>query len=138
MHELLQRKDPVANWADIVKAGGLHSGDVADALAAYRTLNWMMANGRENSRAEVLAVRKQVQQALGSDVRFVRLSNSERQQLAEKFMLHFLLQQAAYVDAIKRGDKMMIRRLSDAAVTRFQNEMNLNLRQIKVTKAGFH
>ena len=124
-------------WA-VILFFGLRSGDAADALAAYWTLNWMMANGRENSRAEVLAVRKQVQHALGSDVRFVRLSNSERQQLAEKFMLHFLLQQAAYVDAIKRGDKMMIRRLSDAAVTRFQNEMNLNLRQIKVTKAGFH
>lgn len=53
-------------------------------------------------------------------------------------MLHFLLQQAAYVDVIKRGDKMIIRRLSDAAVTRFQNEMSLNLRQIRVTKAGFH
>ncbi|HWD13869.1 hypothetical protein P8H26_11680 [Pseudochrobactrum sp. sp1633] len=83
VHELLQRKDPAANWADIVKAGGLRSGDVADALAAYWTLNWMKANGRENSRAEVLVIWKQVQQALGSDVRFVRLSNSERQQPAE-------------------------------------------------------
>lgn len=51
-------------------------------------------------------------------------------------MLNFLVQHAAYVDAMQRGDNAMARRLRDAAVARFRNEMGVDLRQLRLTNAG--
>ncbi len=136
VRETFRKRNPVTSWSSIVKADGFRSGDVVDAVAAYLILNWMMANGSDNNQQQASAVRQQIRQALSNNPGFARLGNDERQALAETSMLNFLVQHAAYIDALKRGDKVMIRRLSDAAVTRFQNQMNMNLREVKITAAG--
>lgn len=137
VREIFRKRNPVASWVSIVKADGFRSGDVVDAVGAYLILNWMMANGSDNNQQQASAVRQQIRQALSNNPGFSRLGNDERQTLAETSMLNFLVQHAAYIDALKRGDKVMIRRLSDAAVARFQNQMNMNLREVKITAAGF-
>lgn len=64
--EALDRVDPVRNWAQIVSADGLHPGDTADALAGYWVLNWVMANGGDSNRDQVLAVRDQIRPTIAS------------------------------------------------------------------------
>lgn len=135
--EAMERADPVANWSQIVAADGLRSGDVADAFAAYWLLNWAMANGREGNRAQVLAVRDQTRSILASNPHHAGLSEAQRQEMAETFMLNFLIQHAAYSDAMKRGDQATMRRLGDAAVVRFRGEMGLDLRRLQLGNAGF-
>lgn len=133
----MERADPVASWSQIVAADGLRSGDVADAFAAYWLLNWAMANGREGNRAQVLAVRDQTRSILASNPRHAALSEAQRQEMAETFMLNFLIQHAAYSDAHKRGDQVTMRRLGDAAVARFRSEMGLDLRRLQLGGTGF-
>lgn len=135
--EALERGDPIASWSQIVAADGLRSGDVADAFAAYWLLNWAMANGREGNRAQVLAVRDQTRSILASNPRHAALSEVQRQEMAETFMLNFLIQHAAYSDAHKRGDQATMRRLGDAAVARFRSEMGLDLRRLQLGGTGF-
>ncbi|KRC78302.1 DUF6683 family protein [Sphingomonas sp. Root241] len=135
--EALERGDPIANWSQIVAADGLRSGDVADAFAAYWLLNWAMANGREGNRAQVLAVRDQTRSILASNPHHAALSEAQRQEMAETFMLNFLVQHAAYSDAMKRRDQATMRRLGDAAVARFRGEMGLDLRRLQLGGAGF-
>lgn len=135
--EVLSRRDPVKSWAGIVASDGLRPGDVADAMAGYWILNWVMANGADSDRAEAQAVREQMRRMIAARPGFSRLGNAERQEMAEVLMLNFLIQHAAYTDAMARGDSATAARLGEAAVSRFQTEMGVDLRRLHLTNAGF-
>jgi len=135
--EALAQRDPVQNWAQIVGGDGLRPGDTVDALASYWILNWVMANGGDNNRAQAQAVRAQVRSMIAANPAYARLTEAQRQEMSETLMLNFLIQHAAYTDARKRGDRAAARRLGDAAVVRFRNEMGVDLRRLSLTDAGF-
>ena len=135
VRSVLTNGDPVGSWSGIVRSDGLRSGDVADAMAAYWVMNWVIANQGDNNRTQTLAVRDQVRRSIAGGP-IARLDDAGRQEMAEVLMLNFLVQHAAYVDAMQRGDNAMARRLGDAAVTRFRNEMGVDLRQLRLTSAG--
>jgi hypothetical protein len=135
--QAMARRDPVRNWAQIVGADGLRPGDTADAMASYWILNWVMANGADNNRAQAQAVREQVRRMIASNPGYARLNEAQRQELSETLMLNFLVQHAAYVDAMKRGDRATAGQLGDAAVVRFRNEMGVDLRRLDLTDDGF-
>ena len=128
--------DPVQNWARLVASDGLRPGDTADALSAYWLMNWMIANGGDNNRTQTQAVRNQVRSTMAANPTYARLDEAQRQEFAEILMLNFLIQHAAYVDAMKRGDQPALRELADAAVARFRNEMGVDLRQLQLTDQG--
>jgi hypothetical protein len=129
--------DPVRDWAKLVGSDGLRPGDAADALAGYWVLNWVIANRGDSNRAQALAVRDQVRRTMTQSPVYSRLTESQRQEFAETLMLNFLLQQAVYVDALKRGDQSTLQKLGDAAVARFRSEMGVDLRQMRLTQKGF-
>lgn len=133
----LRRDDPVASWSRLIAADGLRPGDTADALTAYWVLNWVIANRGDSTRAQVLAVRDQVRPTLARDPAHARLGEADRQAFAEVLILNFLIQHAAYVEALKRNDSQLLDRLSDAAVARFRNEMGVDLRRLRLTAEGF-
>ncbi|MGR4862155.1 DUF6683 family protein [Caulobacter sp. LARHSG274] len=133
---LLERTDPVNNWAQLVASDGLRPGDAADALAGYWVLNWVMANDGDSNRTQVLAVRDQVRPTIANNPAYARLDEAQRQEFAEILILNFLIQHAAYAEAMKRGDQEVLRKLSDAAVTRFRNEMGVDLRRLQLTDRG--
>lgn len=130
----LRGSDPVAEWSAIVGGDGMRPGDVADALASYWVLNWVMANGSDSTGPQTQAVREQVRQGLQG---LAALDDAARQEMAEMLMLNFLLQQTAYVRALQQGDTAMAGKLGAAAVERFNSEMGLDLRQIVLTDSGF-
>lgn len=134
---ILNTGDPVKSWAGIVGADGLRPGDVADALAGYWVLNWVMANGADNNRAQAQGALRQVRGMIADNPAYARLNPAQRQEMAEVLMLNFLLQHAAYLDAMQRGDKDLARRLGDAASARFKSEMGVDLRRLNLTPAGF-
>jgi len=133
----LERGDPVRSWSRLVAGDGLRTNDLADSLAGYWILNWVMANGADNDRAQVLAVREQVRSILGANPARARLSDAQRQEMSEIFILNFLIQHAAYDDAVRRGDRVLQRRLGDAATARFRSEMGVDLRRLRLTATGF-
>jgi len=134
---ILRTGDPVKSWSGIVGGDGLRPGDLADALASYWVLNWVMANGGDSNRAQAQGVLRQVRDLIGDTPAYARLDSAGRQAMAETLMLNFLLQHAAYTDALQRGDRALARRLGDAATARFQREMGLDLRRLDLTTAGF-
>ena len=121
----------------IVGEDGLHPGDMADAVTSYWILNWVMANGADSTGGQAQAVRRQVRRMIAANPGYGRLKEAERQEISEVLMLNFLIQHAAYTDAMARGDHATARRLGDAAVTRFQKEMGVDLRRLKLTDSGF-
>ncbi len=125
-------------WARQAAADGLRPGDVADALAEYWVQNWMMANRIDNTDgAQVRAVRDQVRGTLSSNPALARLTEAQRQEMAEVFMYNQLLQGEVYTEARRNGHADNVQKLSDAAVARFQHEMGVDLRQLALTGHGF-
>lgn len=133
----MEKADPVQNWAQLVANDGLRTNDMTDALTAYWILNWAMANTADNNRAQVMGVRKQVRAMLVANSAQLRMGEAQRQEFSEILILNFLIQHAAFDDAIRRGDRDLLRRLGDAAETRFQSEMGVDLRRLRLTDAGF-
>jgi len=130
-------RDPVRGWARIVGDDGLHPGDMADVVAGYWLLNWTIANGADSSREGAEAVRRQVRQMIVASPGFDRLDEAERQRLSEALMLEFLVEHAAYVDAVARGDRTAAERLAEAAVARFRAQLGVDLRALRLTDEGF-
>lgn len=137
MAAVLERNDPVRNWSQLVANDGLRVNDMADALTAYWILNWAMANTADNNRSQVLGVREQVRAILTANPAQAKLGDARRQEISEIWILNFLIQHAAFDDAIRRGDRATMRRLGDAAVVRFRSEMGIDLRRLQLTDAGF-
>jgi hypothetical protein len=136
--DALARRDFVASWTQLVASEGLRPGDVADAFAAYWMLNYLMANGLvDASGVSGRVVADQIRQSFALNPAFARLNEAQRQEMAEVLMLNFLTQQAAYEHAVGAGDEALKRKLAEAAVTRFRNEMGVDLRQLRLTRAGF-
>ena len=133
----LASKPFVSDWSRAVAEDGLHPGDVADAMASYLVLNWLMATGRtDNTPAQSRAVRAQVKAAISHDAGFTALSEAQRQEMAEVFMLNFLYQAHAYIGATRRGDRAPAAHLGDAAEARFRNEMRIDLHSLSLTDQG--
>jgi hypothetical protein len=136
--EVLARNDPVRNWATLVADEGFHPGDVAEALASYWMLNYLIANGlSDGPSGSGRAVAQQVRGILARNSAFAGLSEAQRQELAELFMLNFLTQQAAYSEAVKTRDTDLKRRLGEAAVNRFRRELGIDLGTLTLTPQGF-
>ncbi|WP_233503517.1 DUF6683 family protein [Sphingomonas psychrotolerans] len=132
------QQDLLGAWEKHVAVDGLRRGDVADAMAAYWVQNWQIANKVPfASRAQVQAVRGQVSRALAASPAFAKLDDAARQEMAETFMLNFVAQGSAFSDATARRDAGAAARLSDAAAARFRQGMNLDLRRLRLTAAGF-
>ncbi|CAN7367366.1 hypothetical protein LJR225_002247 [Phenylobacterium sp. LjRoot225] len=138
LRQAIQQKDLLGAWERHVAVDGLRRGDVADAMTAYWVQNWQIANNRPfTDRAQVQAVRGQVSRALASNPDFAHLDDAGKQEMAEVFMLNFVAQGSAFSDATARRDAGLSIRLSDAAVARFRKDMNVDLRQLRLTPAGF-
>jgi hypothetical protein len=131
-------KDYLALWAVHVAQDGLRPDDVADAGAAYWVENWEIANGIDTATpAQVRAVREQVHATMLAKPSFARLSDAQKQEMAEIFIYNQIVQDANYVAAMKAGNRAITGRLADAAVARFRNEMHLDLRRLALTDRGF-
>jgi len=128
----------IGKWARQVASDGLRSGDVADAMAANWVQNWQVANGvMETQPAQVRGVRRQLAAILADNAAFAKVSNAGRQEMAEGFIYSQVLQGAAYLDAIKRGDKTLQKQISDATSAGFKKGMGLDLRGVQLTDTGF-
>ena len=132
----LRQNDPVTRWAGMVSGDGLRTGDLADALASYWVLNWAMANGGESSPAEMQAVRDQVRWAVENRPELARLTDAEKQAMAEEAMLNFVYEVTGYLQARQAGNGAMLGRIAAGAELRFRREMAVDLKSLLLTSKG--
>lgn len=124
-------------WQELVASDGLTTGNVADAITAYWVLNWVTANARYNLKIDNGPVQAQMQAAMAADPNFRTLSNLQKQEMAEGYMLKFLVEHAALNDAMARKDVTALGRLALASATRFRQEMGVDLIALEPGSEGF-
>ena len=120
----------------MVSDDGLHTGDLADALASYWVLNWAMANGGESSPETMQAVREQVRWAVANQPSLRKLKDADKQAMAEEAMLNFVYEVTGYLQARQAGNDVMLGRFAAGAEMRFQREMAVDLRSLMLTSKG--
>jgi hypothetical protein len=134
----MQQKNYLQLWAQHNVPDGLRLGDVADIFTSYWVENWQMANKVNYVPAQqVQAVRRQVNAVMLANPGFAQMTDAQKQAMGEIFIYSQVVEDAAYVDAMKKGDTAAVQRLADAAVARFESEMRVNLRTLKITNNGF-
>lgn len=124
-------------WQELVASDGLTTGNVADAITAYWVLNWVTANARYNLKIDNAPVQAQMQAAMAADPNFRTLSNLQKQEMAEGYILKFLVEHAALNDAMARKDVTALGRLALASATRFRQEMGVDLIALEPGSEGF-
>ena len=132
----LRENDPVARWSGMVSGDGLRTGDLADALASYWVLNWAMANGGETSAEAMQAVREQVRWAVANRPALAKLTDADRQTMAEEAMLNFVYEVTGYLQARQAGNGVGLERIAAGAETRFRQEMAVDLKSLMLTSKG--
>lgn len=130
-------KSPVDIWLELVSSDGLEANNVADALTAYWVLNWVAANGAYAAKVDSEPVQRQLRIAFANDANFLKLGDQQRQELAEGYILDFLIEHAALNDAVARRDVDTLNRLAAAAILRFRQKMNVDLLSLVPGPDGF-
>jgi hypothetical protein len=123
-------------WQELVKADGLKTGDVADAITAYWVLNWVTANARYNLKVDNGPIQKQMRAAMEADPNFRTLTNIQKQEMAEGYILKFLVEHAALNDAMARKDVAALSRLALSSVQRFRQQMGVDLLALEPGPGG--
>lgn len=124
-------------WQGLVAADGLKTGNVADAITAYWVLNWVTANARYNFKVDNRPIQAQLQASMAADANFRSLNALQKQEMAEGYILRFLVEHAALNDAVVRKDVTALGRLALASVTRFRQEMGVDLLALEPGPKGF-
>ncbi|ODT71292.1 MAG: hypothetical protein ABS75_08405 [Pelagibacterium sp. SCN 63-23] len=130
-------QSPVDIWLELVAEQGLSANNVADALTAYWVLNWITANGAYTAQIDNGPVQRQLRAAFAADSNFRAMGDLQRQQLAEGYILNFLLEHAALNQAVATRDVDALNKLAAAAVARFQTNMGVNLLAVVPSAEGF-
>lgn len=139
MQKAFAQKDLLHAWAVGVAPDGMKAGDVADALTEYWVANWQAANQHPESPspAAYRAVRAQVGSVFATNPGLASLNNAQRQELAEVYIYNMLVQGEGYLQAAKQHNQPLLNRISQAAETRFRNEMHVELQQLTLDERGF-
>jgi hypothetical protein len=135
--EAFAEKPPVDIWLELVAADGLAANNVADALTAYWVLNWVAAHGAYSLEIDNAPVQRQLRIAFANDANFLAMGDQQRQELAEGYILDFLVEHAALNAAVETRDIDMLNRLAAAAVMRFRQKMNVDLLAVAPGPDGF-
>lgn len=134
--EQFDAKPPDQIWASLVDRYGMRTGNVADAMAAYWMLNWMVANAAFAVDIPAAPVRQQLTLALANDRLFATLRNDQRQEMAERLMLDFLVLHAAMNTALANQDTLTLQALAREAVISFRQQYRVDLLALEPTAAG--
>lgn len=130
-------KAPVDIWLGLVAKDGLEPNNVADALTAYWVLNWVAANGAYDAKIDHEPIRRQLRAAFANDPGFLTMGDMQRQEVAEGYILDFLVEQYSITTALQARDVDLLTRIGTAAAVRFRQKFNLDLLKLAPGPDGF-
>ena len=97
----------------------------------------MVNNGSiGQNRAGIDAVRRNMQQALARNSRFVAMPDAQKQEMAETFGYLAMIASSTRSALQRKGDQMSLARLQEG-VNGTAQKMGVDLREIKLTPQGF-
>lgn len=108
LERALASQDVIALAGKGIAKYGLKTNDVADTLTVYFITAWYGMRGRDDdpSRALVTAVRQQFVSAMGRTPGFAKLTDAQKQEIAEGTLIQTMLV-SGYVQAAKQNPALL-------------------------------
>jgi hypothetical protein len=136
---LFRQQDVLATVEPELAKIGLDSQDAADMTAAYWIVAWDGSHGRVGNPTDpavAKAVRGQMLRAMQANPALAKLDARGRQEIADTMLLQALIAELRLRAADQLGPAMK-QRMSDAIRTEAQALLNVDMRTLQLTTAGF-
>lgn len=136
LQQFLSRTDFRAVWSQMVAADRLQRNSLVDIITAEWVLSWVIANHGDNTRAQTLGTRAQVEQAVASNPSLLRMTDAQRQAFGETLMLDQVVVASGYLAARRSGNQVAMNTIGENARRDFSQAFGMDLTAYTLTDTG--
>lgn len=136
MQKLFAQKDVIAEFGTALTPYGLRTDNIADAYTVYWLNAWMASRGRSdpNTPEQAQGVRRQAANAMRANPQVAKLTDAQKQEMAEALLIQAMMLDAAMTQAKTQPDQMP---QIQAGARAGAKAMSLDLDQMELTATGF-
>jgi len=116
---------------------GYSSHDVADDMAELLVVSWEITTGGAAQSAQVQGAHRQVRDIFLGNSRLRAMTNTERQEMAERIAYQVVISSLAHKEYLRSGDRAQLAGLQQA-VTSMLRQQGIDLTNLRLTPQGFH
>src|SRR5882757_9603729 len=116
---------------------GYSSHDVADDMAELLVVSWEITTGGAAQGAQVQGAHRQVRDIFLGNSRLRAMTNTERQEMAERIAYQVVISSSAHKEYLRSGDRAQLAGLQQAVTTMLQQQ-GIDLTNVRLTPQGFH
>jgi hypothetical protein len=116
---------------------GYSSHNVADDMAELLVVSWEITTGGAAQGAQVQGAHRQVRDIFLGNSRLRAMTNTERQEMAERIAYQVVISSLAHKEYVQSGDQAQLVGLQEAVTTMLQQQ-GINLTNLRLTPQGFH
>ena len=116
---------------------GYSSHDVADDMAELLVVSWEITTGGAAQGAQVQGAHRQVRDIFLGNSRLRAMTNTERQEMAERIAYQVVISSLAHKEYLRSGDRAQLAGLQQAVGTMLRQQ-GIELTNLRLTPQGFH
>jgi hypothetical protein len=116
---------------------GYSSHNVADDMAELLVVSWEITTGGAAQGAQVQGAHRQVRDIFLGNSRLRAMTNTERQEMAERIAYQVVISSLAHKEYLRSGDRAQLAGLQQA-VTTMLRQQGIDLTNLRLTPQGFH
>jgi hypothetical protein len=116
---------------------GYSSHNVADDMAELLVVSWEITKGGAAQGAQVQGAHRQVRDIFLGNSRLRAMTNTERQEMAERIAYQVVISSLAHKEYLRSGDRAQLAGLRQAVSTMLKQQ-GIDLTDLRLTPQGFH
>jgi hypothetical protein len=116
---------------------GYSSHNVADDMAELLVVSWEITTGGAAQGAQVQGAHRQVRDIFLGNSRLRAMTNTERQEMAERIAYQVIISSLAHKEYLRSGDRVQLAGLQQS-VTTMLRQQGIDLTNLRLTTQGFH
>jgi hypothetical protein len=116
---------------------GYSSHNVADDMAELLVSSWEIITGGAAQGVQVQGAHQQVRDIFLGNSRLRAMTNTERQEMAERIAYQVVISSLAHNEYLRSGDRVQLAQLQQA-VTAMLRQQGIDLTDLRLTAQGFH
>jgi ABC-type lipoprotein release transport system permease subunit len=120
-----------------MSARGYSSHNVADDMAELLVVSWEITTGGAAQGVQVQGAHRQVRDIFLGNSRLRAMTNTERQEMAERIAYQVVISSLANKEYLRSGDRVQLAGLQQV-VTTMLRQQGIDLANLRLTPQGFH
>lgn len=130
------RNAVLAEFSRRLASRGYSMTNIADDLAELLLTSWEIVTGSTASAAQIRGVHEQARHLYLQNAELKEMTNTERQQLAERIAYQVVLGASAMQEILRAGDRIQLAQLQQSAAGMMQQQ-GIDIARLRVTEHGF-